>query len=169
MRANLRYLLTATLLLLAILGYAVADQRTVGSVVEVDCYIYDSAQELVDDSDLVVTGYPLTSVNHMAATPEGYTDQSHTLTDFRISTVLKASAPDTKKICTGETIVVIEPTYLYERGVLPGVIRFSIDGYQQMKPGTEYILCLQTVPGQKQFTIRRANHRHWPHAERSSG
>lgn len=152
MRANLRYLLSAALLLV-VLGYVSADRRVANSIIAVDCYIYDSAQELVEDSDLVVTGYSIASVNHVTTTPEGYTNQSYTLTDFQISTVLKASAPDAKEIGTGETIAVIEPTYLYERGILPGAIRFSVDGYQQMKPGVEYILCLQVIPDQRRFKI----------------
>lgn len=121
--------------------YIYYDQKISYSVIDADYINFSSLQELITDSDLIITDHPLSSQNYLTKTPEGYTDEAYTITDFQIDNIKKKSL--IIDVVDGQTIKVIEPTYLYDKVIKPGKIKFSIDGYQQMKQDSKYILFLK--------------------------
>lgn len=136
--------------------YFYKDQQVTYSVIDADHKIYSTPEELINDSDLIVVGTPIGSENYVTKTPEGYTDKAYTITSFLIKNI-KNKKNKASTLSNGDSITVLEPTYLYDRGVTPGKIKFAIEGYSQMEPGVEYILFLRSNAQGDKYVINGIN------------
>jgi len=135
--------LTAALLIVAItsLGYMYADSKT--KVVELSAMsvTHKDLGELENRSELIVTGQPLDSENHVLMDEEGILQEGFTITNFKIDGVFSNSS--VKQLSEGDIIKVAEPVYIVDNGMKPGQTQFIIEGYEPMQQFDRYILVLK--------------------------
>ncbi|MFC9542411.1 hypothetical protein ACFTQ7_21440 [Lysinibacillus sp. NPDC056959] len=135
--------LTAALLIVAIssLGYMYADSKT--EVVELSAMsvTHKDLGELENRSELIVTGQPLDSENHVLMDEEGILQEGFTITNFKIDGVFSNSS--VKQLNEGDIIKVAEPVYIVDNGMKPGQTQFIIEGYEPMQQFDRYILVLK--------------------------
>jgi len=132
---------TLSVLALATAWYLNADRKVTDVEIAAKIVTFDNAADLENSSKLVISGVPLTSENHVIYDDQGFTQETFTITEFKINKVFANKSDTGYK--EGDTIKVAEPLYTIDKGIKPGKLRFSVDGYQQMKPNKKYLLILK--------------------------
>jgi hypothetical protein len=127
------------------LWYASADKKVSFAAIEARQVSFNTVDEMVNYSQLVVTGNPLESENFVTFDERGFTEDAYTITQFKINKVLENKTTHDYKV--GDIIKVAEPTYVYDNGIKPGKTKFSYNNYQNMKKNHKYMLLL--VPDDK--------------------
>jgi hypothetical protein len=126
-------------LVLAIVGYQIADRRIVAEVKssEANVKLYDNVNDLMKDTSLVVEA-TITSNSKQIDLINEYND-SYTLTEVVIDKIIK---DDKKSPVTANNATVIEPVSIVDNGVIPGKTMLTMDEYTKLVPGAKYILFL---------------------------
>lgn len=129
------------LLLVSSAAYMYADSRTTISEIEAMSVSHKSLNELEKRSELIVSGEPVSSVNHVLTDDEGFVEEGFTITSFKIDSIYANTSEKTLE--AGEIIKVAEPVYTVDNGVKPGKTQFVIEGYELMKKEGRYVLVLR--------------------------
>jgi len=126
-------------LVLAIVGYQIADRRIVAEVKssEANVKLYDNVNDLMKDTSLVVEA-TITSNSKQIDLINEY-NGSYTLTEVVIDKIIK---DDKKSPVTANNATVIEPVSIVDNGVIPGKTMLTMDEYTKLVPGAKYILFL---------------------------
>ncbi len=135
--------LTVALLAVAIStsGYMYADGQT--KVIEISAMsvTHEDLSELENRSELIVTGQPLESENHVLTDEEGFVQEGFTITNFKVDGVY--SNKSEKQLKEGDIIRVAEPVYIIDNEMKPGQTQFIIEDYKPMQQSDRYILVLK--------------------------
>ncbi|MEB3101755.1 hypothetical protein [Ferviditalea candida] len=134
-------IITSVALALSIGGYMYADSKT--SVAEIDAMkvSYNTLSELESRSELIISGKPAESVNHVVRNADGLTEEAYTITSFKVDGVYASKAK--KQLNQGDIIKVAEPFYIVDNGIKPGKTQFAIEGYEPMEKSKRYLLVLK--------------------------
>jgi hypothetical protein len=134
--------LAICLLCSAVAGYLMADTKVVTFDVEAKQVSFESTEELIDFSELIVAGEPLKSINHVIYSKDGSTAEAYTITQFRIDEIYENDT--VYNVNEGDIIKVAEPTYVIDNGIKLGKTLFSYNGYENMLKNNKYLLLLVT-------------------------
>lgn len=124
----------------SILWYTSADKKVSLSTIDAKQVSFSTVDEMINFSQLVVTGKPLESENFVTFDERGFTVDAYTITQFKINKVLENNTTHDYK--AGDIIKVAEPSYVYDNGIMPGKTKFSINNYQNMDINHKYMLLL---------------------------
>ncbi|NEN83502.1 hypothetical protein [Paenibacillus elgii] len=130
-------------LTLSVGGYMYADSKVTTAQIDAMPVNHKSLNELENRSDLIITGKPIASENHVVRDAEGFTKEAYTITSFEVERFY-ANKTQLKE---GAVIKVAEPVYIVDNGIKPGKTQFSIEGYEIMEKNKRYLLVLK--PDQK--------------------
>lgn len=124
----------------SILWYKTADQKITYQSIDAKQVSFKTVDELIDFSELIITGEPLESENFVTFDENGYTEDAYTVTKIKINKVLENKSGNVYN--EGDVIKVAEPTYVFDNGIKPGKTIYAINGYQLMNKNNEYMLLL---------------------------
>ncbi|MFD2114806.1 hypothetical protein ACFSTH_09305 [Paenibacillus yanchengensis] len=126
---------------ITVTGYIYADSQTKTVEISAMSVTHKDLNELESRSELIVTGVPLDSENHVVTDEDGFVQEGFTITSFKIDGVYSDKME--KKIKEGDIIKVAEPVYTIDNGLKPGQTEFVIEDYKKMKQSNRYILVLK--------------------------
>ncbi|KFZ42112.1 hypothetical protein CS060_06355 [Anoxybacillus flavithermus] len=122
------------------LWYMSADKKVSLSTIHAKQVSFNTVDEIITFSQLVVTGKPIESENFVTFDERGFTVDAYTITQFKINKVLENRTTHDYK--AGDIIKVAEPSYVYDNGIMPGKTKFSINNYRNMDKNHSYMLLL---------------------------
>ncbi|MBB6176291.1 MULTISPECIES: hypothetical protein [Anoxybacillus] len=122
------------------LWYMSADKKVSLSTIDAKQVSFNTVDEMITFSQLVVTGKPIESENFVTFDERGFTVDAYTITQFKINKVLENRTTHDYK--AGDIIKVAEPSYVYDNGIMPGKTKFSINNYRNMDKNHSYMLLL---------------------------
>ncbi|WP_020621035.1 hypothetical protein [Paenibacillus daejeonensis] len=141
MKSKKTIITTFVAVALLVSGYIYADSKVISSNISAFSFYHSTLDELEDRTELIVSGSPISSKNHVTYDEEGFKDESFTITDFKIEKVYKNNLKNGLNI--DDVIKVAEPIYIVDRGLVPGKIEFSPEGYNKMDGESRYLLVLR--------------------------
>lgn len=101
---------------------------------------YKDPEHLLSTGSLVILGKPIKSENVVTKDSEGILIDHFTLTEVELTNVFTDKSG--RKYKVGDIIKVAEPTYVVDiRGT--GLVKFTIDDYEDLEKEKEYLLVLQ--------------------------
>lgn len=122
-------------------GYLYADSQTTVAKISASAVTHQNLDELESRSDLIVTGKPIGSENHVIKDEEGFVQEGFTITKFEIDGIY--ANQQNRELEKGDVIKVAEPYYTVDNGIKPGKTEFIIDEYKKMDNSDRYILVLK--------------------------
>jgi hypothetical protein len=135
--------LTIAVIAIAVLttGYIYVDNQI--KVIELSAMgvTHKDLGELEERSELIVTGVPIESENHVIMQENGIVEEGFTITSFKVEGVYEDKSG--KQLNKGDIIKVAEPMYTVDNGVMPGQTQFIIEDYKPMQKSGRYILVLK--------------------------
>ncbi|TDQ40710.1 hypothetical protein [Aureibacillus halotolerans] len=140
-RKKVIIILTVMVLISSAIAYFYLEERVTFETVQANYEVFETPAPLEEASDFILTGTPVENENYLRTTREGYVEIAYTMTEFKLSEI-KYQSPTVYNFEPGETITVIEPTYVYDNHFPLGKTRFSTGGYTLMEEGQEYLLFL---------------------------
>ncbi|MBB6690942.1 hypothetical protein H7B90_05940 [Cohnella xylanilytica] len=122
-------------------GYLILDSKTTVAEIETMPVTHNNLSELESRSQLIVTGIPISSKNHVIRDEKGFTEEAFTITSFKVDNVYANKSG--VKINEGDIIKVAEPVYTVDNGLKPGRTQFVIEDYEAMQKSERYLLVLR--------------------------
>ncbi|WFB59040.1 hypothetical protein [Paenibacillus sp. BR1-192] len=120
--------------------YKIADQKITYQSIDAKQVSFKTVDEMINFSELIITGEPLESENFVTFDENGYTEDAYTVTKIKINKVLENKSGN--EYNEGDVIKVAEPTYVFDNGIKPGKTIYAINEYQLMNKNNEYMLLL---------------------------
>jgi len=104
---------------------------------------YNNLEELDQHADMILIGSPMKDFESRTHSSTFYQDGTlqdfFTLTDFKVKRIVKK--PDSVNLKESDVFQVIEPVGVFQH--LNGKEKLTIDNYQELKKGYEYIIFLK--------------------------
>lgn len=145
----------AIILLLGFSGYIYINLKTDFVSFDANYPIYHSAEELENDSDLIVIGSPKSMRNYVLKDEIGIVEEGYTVTDFEIDNIISQRMDEniTKKIS------VLEPYFDYELSLKQKLVLqvgtqiIKTEEYEPMIKNNQYLLFLRYVSEEDKYVI----------------
>lgn len=134
-------IITSMALAISFAGYKYADAKISFSEIEAMKVSHNTLIELESDSELIISGIPIESENHVVRNKDGFTEEAYTITSFKVDGVFADKAKKQQK--KGDIIKVAEPYYIVDNGIKPGKTQFAYEGYEPMEKNKRYLLVLK--------------------------
>ncbi|MCA0754247.1 hypothetical protein KP806_04250 [Paenibacillus sp. N4] len=139
----LKWTLVLACLLFLMFWYVKADQKITvveGASSQAWLIPYEDAESLTNDVDLVVTGTVMPGMSQTISIPSVAGGSRHyTATEIKVEQVLKNNG----QAAENQTLPIVEPTYIIDKGLVPGKIEFPLEHYRKALPGGKYLLFLK--------------------------
>jgi hypothetical protein len=141
MRFKKTIITTTAALAVSFAGYMYADSKTTMSEIHGMKVTHNTLSELESRSELIISGKPVASENHVIRDDDGFTVEAYTITTIKVDGVYASKVKG--KLKEGDTIRVAEPYYVVDNGIKPGNTQFVLEDYEPMEKNKKYLLVLK--------------------------